>query len=91
MAIKASNGTGGVVIRDGGGCAPSSVRSLTLTGNAGGVSVVGDSVGGAVRVVGNSGGVTVTGNTISGSLTVLENLGTVLDTPNKAGGKTKLQ
>ncbi len=91
-SIKASGSTGPVVIGDGEGCSGSSSSAgAVLQGNKAGVTVVGNSFKGSVKVTGNSGGVTVTGNTITKNLTVSGNSGTVVDTPNTVGGKTKAQ
>ena len=44
-------------------------KSITLKGNTGGVTLVGNTIKGSVKVTGNSGGTTVTGNTIAKNLT----------------------
>ena len=90
-SLKISGSTGPVTIGDGAGCGANSGSAATLTGNEGGVTVVGNTFKGAVKVTGNSGGVTVTNNTVSKSLTVTGNSGTVVDQPNTVGGKTKTQ
>ncbi len=91
-AIKATGSTGGVTIGDGEGCSGNtSSGGAVLTGNTGGVTVIGNSFKGTVKVTGNSGGVTVTGNTIAKNLTVTGNSGTVVDAPNTVGGKAKTQ
>jgi hypothetical protein len=90
-SLKITGGTGPVTIGDSEGCAANSGSGATLTGNTGGVSVVGNTFKGSVKVTGNSGGVTVTNNTVSKNLTVTGNSGTVVDQPNTVGGKTKAQ
>jgi Alpha/beta hydrolase domain len=92
-AVKASNGSGPVVIGDGtAGCSASTFSAtVKLEGNAGGVLVDGNVFEAGLTVTGNSGGTTVTNNTVAGSLTVTGNTGTVVDKPNKVAGKSKLQ
>ncbi len=91
-SIKVSGSSGPVVLGDSEGCASSSYSAgAVLQNNTGGVSVVGNTFKGSVKVTGNSGGTTVTGNTITKNLTVSGNSGTVVDSPNAVGGKTKAQ
>jgi hypothetical protein len=91
-SVKASGGTGPVTIGDGGECAPNTIaKSVTLSGNTDGVTLVGNTVKGNAKVTGNSGGTTVVNNTIAKNLTVTGNSGSVVDQPNTVGGKTKVQ
>jgi hypothetical protein len=91
-SVKVQGSSGPVVLGDSEGCAGSSFTAgVTLSGNPGGVSLVGGSIKGSVKVTGNSGGVTVTGNTIGRNLTVSGNSGAVVDSPNAVGGKSKVQ
>jgi hypothetical protein len=90
-SLKITGSTGPVTIGDSEGCAANSASGATLKGNTGGVTVIGNTFKGAVKVTGNSGGVTVTNNTVSKGLTVTGNTGTVVDQPNTVGGKTKVQ
>jgi hypothetical protein len=84
--------TGQVALGDSEGCAGSKYSSgATLKGNTAGVSVVGNTFKGTVKVTGGSGGTTVTGNTIGAGLTVTGNSAPVVDKPNTVGGKSKLQ
>ena len=80
-ALKITGSTGPVTIGDGEGCAGQQLLAgATLTGNTGGVSVIGNTFKGTVKVTGNSGGTTVTNNTVGKNLTVTGNSGTVVDT-----------
>ncbi|HEX8714361.1 MAG TPA: hypothetical protein VF706_02240, partial [Solirubrobacteraceae bacterium] len=91
-AVKIVGSSGPVVLGDEAGCSPSGFAAgATLQSDAGGVTVVGDSFKGSVKVTGDSGGLTLTGNTIARNLTVTGNSGTVVDSPNTVGGKTKVQ
>ena len=91
-SIKVAASTGPVVIGDSEGCSGSSSSAgAVLQSNKAGVSLVGNSFKGSVKVTGNSGGVTVTQNTITKNLTVSANSGTIVDSPNTVGGKTKAQ
>jgi hypothetical protein len=91
-SLKVSGSTGPVVLGDSEGCAASSYSAAAvLQGNKAGLSVVGNTFKGSLKVTGNSGGVTVTGNTIAKNLTVSGNSGTVVDQPNTVGGKAKTQ
>jgi Acetyl xylan esterase (AXE1) len=81
-----------VVVGDEEGCSPSSFSAgVNLQHNTDGVSVIGDSIGGSLKVIGNAGPVVITGNTITKDLTVKSNTGSVVDQPNTVGGKSKLQ
>jgi hypothetical protein len=89
--LKIIDTTGPVTIGDGAGCAANSGAGATVQSNIDGVSVVGNTFKGSVKVTVNSGGATVTNNTVSQNLTVTGNSGTVVDTPNSVGGTTKAQ
>lgn len=90
-ASKIAGSTGPVTVGDE-GCAPNTFGSgLTLTGNTGGVTVVGNSIHAKLTVKGGSGGTVVTGNTIGKALTVTGNSGEVIDTPNTVAGKSTIQ
>ena len=91
-SLKVTASSGPVVLGDEAGCSPSSYSAgATLQGNTDGVTVIGDSFKGSVKVTGNAGGATVTHNTVGRNLTVTGNSGAVLDEPNTVSGKTKLQ
>jgi lysophospholipase L1-like esterase len=89
--LKIIDTTGPVTIGDGAGCAANSGAGATVQSNIGGVSVVGNTFKGSVKVTVNSGGATVTNNTVGKNLMVTGNSGTVVDTPNSVGGTTKAQ
>jgi hypothetical protein len=91
--VKASAGSGSVVIGEGtSGCAASTFYGvLTASANLAGVSIDGDTFHASVKVKGNAAGVTVTNNAIAGSLTVEGNTGSVSDKPNEVEGSSKLQ
>jgi hypothetical protein len=91
-ASKITGSTGPMTIGDGEGCAPNAFASgVTLTGNTGGVTVVGNSIHAKLTVKGGSGGTVVTANTIGKALTVTGNSGEVIDAPNTVSGKSKIQ
>jgi lysophospholipase L1-like esterase len=91
-SLNINGSSGAVVIGDGASCAASNIASgVTLSGNAGGVTVVGNTLHSRLTVTGNSGGTTVTNNTVAKALTVTGNTGEVIDTPNTVGGKSKVQ
>ncbi|HXM87630.1 MAG TPA: hypothetical protein VN889_08335, partial [Solirubrobacteraceae bacterium] len=91
-ATKITGTTGSVVIGDEAGCAPSKAGGgVTVSANAGDVTVIGDQFASALSVKGNTGATTtVTHDTVGKTLTVTGNTGTVIDTPNTAA-KTKTQ
>jgi hypothetical protein len=91
-ATKITGTTGSVVIGDEAGCAPSKASGgVTISANAGDVTVIGDQFASALSVKGNTGpSTTVTHNTVGKTLTVTANTGTVVDSPNTAA-KTKTQ
>ncbi len=92
-ATKISGASGTIVIGDPShGCAAdTATKSVVLSANHAGLTLVGDVFGAAVKATGNSGGATITTNKITGSLTVTGNTGTVTDKPNEVKGKSKLQ
>ena len=91
--VTVTGSTGQTVLGDSEGCAGSSYSAgATLEANTRGVSVVGNTFKGNVKVASNYGGTTtVTGNTIGGNLTVIANNKPVVDKPNTVAGKSKLQ
>jgi fermentation-respiration switch protein FrsA (DUF1100 family) len=71
--VKASNGTGPVVI-GGPGCPGNTILgSVVVKGNTGGVLVEGNTIKGALTVTGNSGGTSVSSNSVSGMTNVKGN------------------
>ncbi len=92
-ASKIAGTTGPVTIGDEAGCAGSTfATTVNVSGNAGDVSVIADTIDGKLTVSSNTGATTtVVHNTIAKALTVTGNTGTVIDTPNTVGGKSKLQ
>jgi hypothetical protein len=90
--VKIIGSTGQVVLGDGASCAASSfAHAVTLTGNTGGQTVVGETIGAKLAVTGGAGGTTITNNTIIKGLLVSGNTGEVIDTPNTVGGRSKIQ
>ena len=90
--LKLTGSTGQVVIGDGESCAASKVsRGAVLSGNTGGVKVIGNAIAGKLSVANGSGGTTITNNTIGKALVVSGNSGEVVDTPNTVAGRSKIQ
>jgi hypothetical protein len=90
--LKAVNGTGSVVLGDGGECASNTFSAnVTVKGNKAGVLVDENVFHAGLNVQNNTSGAVVVHNTIAGSLTVKGNTGTVEDHPNAVEGKSKLQ
>jgi hypothetical protein len=91
-AVQVSSSSEALILGDGAGCAPSRFeKGVSLRRNTGGVSVVGNTILGALRVSEGADGATVTNNTVGKTLTVLANSGEVTDRPNTVTGKSKLQ
>jgi hypothetical protein len=91
-SLKVVGSSAPVVVGDEEGCSPSSFSAgVNLQHNTDGVSVIGNSIGGSLKVISNAGAVVITHNTITKDLTVKSNTGSVLDEPNTVGGKSKLQ
>jgi lysophospholipase L1-like esterase len=91
-SVNAVASTGPVVLGDGKGCSPNAfTQGVTLKGDGGGVSLVGNTISGVAKVIDGAGGTTVTNNAIGKSLTVTGNSGEVADTPNTVAGKSKIQ
>jgi YVTN family beta-propeller protein len=73
-AVTISGATGPVVIGAVSGCAGNTVMGpVSITANAGGVSVVGAAVTGPLTVTGNRGGIVYLENTASGPVSVSDN------------------
>jgi hypothetical protein len=90
---KITGTTGALTIGDEAGCGGSSFKGgLTVSANAGSVTVIGNQVGAKLTVTNDTGdATTVTHNTVGKAMTVTGNHGTVIDTPNSVKGKTKVQ
>jgi hypothetical protein len=76
-AVSISGATGPVTIgsQPAGGCSPNQISgAVTLRGNAGGTTVVGNAIGGGVSARSNVGGLLIAGNSIGGSLTCAANV-----------------
>lgn len=68
-------------------CSADTVTGLvTLTGDAGGVTLGGATISGPAHLAGNGGQVTVSGNTIAGPASVTSNTGATLVTGNSVNG-----
>jgi hypothetical protein len=90
--VKIVGSSAQTVIGDEAGCAPSNLtHGAVLSGDTGGQTVIGNTIGGRLSVTGGAGGTTVTHNTIAKALVVSGNAGEVLDTPNTVGGRVKTQ
>lgn len=94
--VKAINGSGSVVMGEGGeACSANSFHgTVTAKANQAGVLIdenAFNAFNASLKVQNNAGGSTVRNNTVAGSLTVTANTGTVIDTPNEVEGKTKIQ
>lgn len=71
--VTLSGGTGPIVFGDG-ACAPSTFAgAVALTGNTGGVSMVGATVYGALTITGTRGGFTYSGNKVVGTVRLQDN------------------
>ncbi len=91
-SLNVAASTGPVVLGDGEGCSPSAFgKAVTLNGDTGGVSLVGNTITGVTKVLNGAGTTIVQNNTIGKSLTVTGNSGEVVDTPNTVAGKAKVQ
>jgi hypothetical protein len=90
---KITGTSGALTIGDEAGCGGSSFKSgLTISANAGSVTVIANQVGAKLTVTNDTGSATtVTHNTVGKALTVTGNHGTVTDAPNTVAGKSKLQ
>ncbi len=89
--VKSASGS--VVLGEGtAGCAASTfAKTVTVKGNAAGVSIDGNAFGISLSVKENAGGVSVVDNKVARNLTVSGNSGSVTDQPNEVKGKSKLQ
>ena len=86
-SVSISSSTGAVTLGSASGCAADKLQgSVTLSGNAAGVSLVGDTITGSLSATGNSGGFTYANNTEGGSVTLTSNSGSLVFTGNKVTG-----
>ncbi len=93
LYLSVTGATKPIVLGDGSSsCGGSTlIGAVSLTSDAGGVSVQRANALGVIAVQKDSGGVTVINNRVLGALTVTQNTGTVVDRPNTVYGYQQLQ